>query len=320
MGGGGSYGYLRAEQGRRRSHPTPAAVPYDEAADSRMVYLLWALAVVGVALVVTIAMAVARKQRNQREAAEATRRRFNIPASDERIPLAPESEAAVPAAPIETAGGFIPQPPQSPRPLVIDEPAVAPSGRLVNTPDGEMMLTTPPFALRDTIFRPSVGRFVNSLSRRLPDWVIVCPRVRLDTLVVPTKPKLEGGEDAADWREWRKRVRVRSLDLVLCDRRSWRPLVAVLFDARGDVNARTIAGGHDRMIDEVLSHVGLPLLHLTGNITADWPLIQPYVEESILRHLSDEELLDASNRARPIDGDGAVTLLRMDQEKGWVLE
>jgi hypothetical protein len=165
-----------------------------------------------------------------------------------------------------------------------------------------------------------VGRFVNGLSRRLPAWVIVCPRVRLDTLIVPTKPKIAGEGDAADWRDWRRRVRVRALDLVLCDRRTWRPLVAVLFDLRKIVDARAIAGGQDRMIDEVLNHVGLPLLHLTGDIVADWPLIQPYVEESILHHLTDEELLDASNRARPIDGDGAVTLLRMDQEKGWVLE
>jgi hypothetical protein len=94
----------------------------------------------------------------------------------------------------------------------------------------------------------------------------------------------------------------------------------VLFDVKREIDARAVGGGRDRMTDEVLNHVGLPLLHLTGDIVADWPMIQPYVEESILRHITDEELLDGSNRASPVAGDGAVTLLRMDQEKGWVLE
>jgi hypothetical protein len=282
-----------------------------------MMYLLWSLGILCVIVVSAVAMVVVRKQKADREATEATRRRFTIPATGERIPLAPErAEEGAPAG-VEELPGFMPEPPA---PLVTETPAPPAAGRLVNTPDGEMILTTPPFELREAIFRPSVGRFINGLSRRIPAWVIVCPRVRLDTLVIPTKPKIAGQNDAADWREWRKRVRLRSLDLVLCDRRTWRPLVAVLFDVRRDVNARAIAGGVDRMTDEVLNHVGLPLLHLAGDITKDWPLIQPYVEESILRHISDEELLDASNRERPIDGDGAVTLLRMDQEKGWILE
>ncbi|HVU62890.1 MAG TPA: DUF2726 domain-containing protein [Phycisphaerales bacterium] len=284
-----------------------------------MVYLLWALALLAVAMLIAVAMAVVRKQRIEREASEERRRRFSIPATGERIPLAPEKPAQPPVAIAEINPPLMPERVEPPGPAGAAAGA-PPMGRLVNTPDGEMILTTPPFKLREAIFRPAVGRFVNGLSRRLPAWVIVCPRVRLDTLIVPTKPKIAGEGDAADWRDWRRRVRVRALDLVLCDRRTWRPLVAVLFDLRKNVDARAIAGGQDRMIDEVLNHVGLPLLHLTGDIVADWPLIQPYVEESILHHLTDEELLDASNRAKPIDGDGAVTLLRMDQEKGWVLE
>ena len=42
--------------------------------------------------------------------------------------------------------------------------------------------------------------------------------------------------------------------------------------------------------------------------------------ESILRHISDDEILEATHRAQPLPADAAVTLLRMDQEKGWVLE
>jgi hypothetical protein len=236
--------------------------------------------------------------------------------------MAPEQHAAGAVKPIEE----IAAPAKKDRaarsesvPVVSEdaEPGAPVAGRMVQTPDGEMILTTPPFALRNAIFGRSVGRFVNALYRRVPAWVIVCPRVRLDTLVVPTPPD---ARDPADWREWRKRVRMRSLDIVLCDRRTWKPLVAVLFDSR-PTNARAMGGGKDRMTDEVLSHVGLPLLHLTGDIVADWPLIQPYVEDSILRHVSEEELLEATmERASPVDADSAATLLRLDAEKGWVLE
>ena len=198
-------------------------------------------------------------------------------------------------------------------------PPVLPSfsGRMVSTPDGEMILTTPPFALRNAIFSNRSGRFVNMLARRAPAWVMVCPRVRLDALLTPTKPD---GRDPADWREWRKRVRVRSVDLVLCDRRTWRPLVAILFDKTRNIDARKVAGGQDRMIDEVLGAAGLPLLRLSGEFERDWPLVKPYVEESILPHMTDEQVLDASMRTERVSGEGAVTLLRMDQEKGWVLE
>jgi hypothetical protein len=180
-----------------------------------------------------------------------------------------------------------------------------------------MILTTPPFALRESLFGNKVGRFINALNRRIPAWVIVCPRVRLDSLVTPTPPD---GRDPSDWREWRKRVRMRSIDIVLCDRRTWRPLVAVMFDNR-PTSARTIGGGRDRMTDEILTHIGLPILHLTGDIVADFPLIQPYVEESILRHVSEEELMDATmTRESPVDANSAATLLRLDSEKGWLLE
>ncbi len=273
--------------------------------------MLWGLLIL-VLLVAAIAVGVALRGKSaQKKAVEDRRRRFAIQDTGERVPMAPEREL-VAAIPVSDEGSL---PIPSPRVIASAPPAV--QGRIVHTPDGEMMLTTPPFVLREALFTSKTGRFVNLLSRRVPAWVMICPRVRLDSLLTPTKPD---GRDPADWRDWRRRVRVRSVDLVLCDRRAWKPLVAVLLVPKAGVDARRVAGGNDQMIDEVLTAAGLPLLRLTGDFEKDWPLIKPYVEESILPHMTDEQVLEASMQTERISGDAAVELLRLDQEKGWMLE
>ncbi|HMN39917.1 MAG TPA: DUF2726 domain-containing protein [Phycisphaerales bacterium] len=286
-----------------------------------MIYALWGLTAVCAILAVAAGAWLLRARGQQRRAVEERRKRYALKETSERIPIATERAAPVLAPPIEEIAPPVRVPASGPPTFPEREgepPRHTPvTGRMVNTPDGEMILTTPPFTLRESIFGHSVGRFVNALYRRVPAWVILCPRVRMDTLVVPTPPD---GRDPHDWRDWRKRVRLRSLDLVLCDRRTWRPLVAVMFDNR-PTNARALGGGRDRMTDEVLAQVGLPLLHLTGDFAADWPMIQPYVEQSILRHVSDEEAMEATMlRESPVDADSAATLLRLDSEKGWLLE
>lgn len=268
-----------------------------------------------------------RRSGNAAKAARAAeaRRRYAVQDTGERVPLAIDRRtpaAAAPVAEIAPVSNPLRRPGAAPDPdapplsdAPVGEGAV--TGRLVNTPDGEMILTTPPFALREAIFTGRSGRFVNLLMRRVPAWVVVCPKVRLDTLVTPTRPD---GRDPADWREWRRRVRLRSVDLLLCDRRTWRPVLAILFDARAVPDARRIAGGQDRMADEVLHAVGLPLLRLTGDFERDWPVIKPHVDDLILPHVDDERVLDAGFAPARIDEGGAVNLLRMDDSRGGLLE
>ncbi len=275
--------------------------------------MLWGLLILGVLIAATAAALALRGKSDDQKAAADRRRRFAIKDTDERLPMAPDRVPVVPA----TIIGDVLQPPSLPVPT---PRAGGVQGRIVHTPDGEMILTTPPFALREMLFTSRAGRFVNMLSRRVPAWVMICPRVRLDSLLTPTKPD---GRDPADWREWRRRVRVRSVDLVLCDRRTWKPLVAVLLVQQQTVQSRKVAGGQDRMIDEVLAAAGLPLLRLSGDFEKDWPLLRPYVEESILPHISDEQALEhtmLAERTERVSGDGAVELLRMDQDEGWVLK
>lgn len=282
------------------------------------------IALVILALCSAIAMAVVgvvmwrRQATEKRRSQDERRKRFSIPETTERVPLAPEKAPESAPAPIED----LPLP-DSRRSVHTPAPRSKVTGRIVNTPDGEMILTTPPFVLREAIFSQKIGRFVNGISRRSPAWIVVCPKVRLDTLITPTSPD---GRDPADWREWRRRVRMRSVDLVIVDRRTWKPLLAVAF-VHADIDARKIAGGAaganptgaDRIIDEVLHHVGLPFLRLSGDFEQDWPVIKPYIEDTILPAISDDHAALA-DRPAPVDGDSAVTLLRMDGQKGWLLE
>lgn len=133
---------------------------------------------------------------------------------------------------------------------------------------------------------------------------------------------------------------MRSIDILLCDRRDWKPLLAIMLERPAQLTRRGVAvggqslnagtgtqllggpgGGVDRMVEEVLGHVGLPLIRASGVLDEDWPLIDPYVSEAILRSQSDEDVIRATDvlADRP-DPDAAVTLLRMDAENGWLLE
>jgi hypothetical protein len=281
------------------------------------------------AIVVAVVVALGTSGPGARARRE-RRQRYKLEETGERIGLAEEGEsaavAAVPAvgeiAPVSVAFA-----PAAPAVVPIAESqdarlAKRPLGRMVMTPDGESILTTPPFELREAIFTKRAGRYVASMYRRLPPWVVVCPKVRLDSLLTPTRPD---GRDAEDWRTWRHRVRMRAIDFVLCDRRTWKPLLAVIIEGAPGASteagttgeAMKFGGGKDRIIDEVLGSVGLPLVRGTGRFADDWAMIRPYVENAILPAPSEEQVSDEARRARP---NGAVSLLRMDDAKGWLLE
>ncbi|MBC7772018.1 MAG: DUF2726 domain-containing protein [Pyrinomonadaceae bacterium] len=278
---------------------------------------------------------------------ESRRKRFEIEDSTERVPLVTdEAQRAKRRENLEDTATFLgasqtaPVPHQrtgfdsgDPRGGLEPDPDVSnllgdtagektgSLGRLVNTPDGETILTNPPFRLRGAVFSKRHGKYTVSMMRRLPPWLVLMPRVRLDTLVTPTSPD---GRDPDDWRTWRRRVRMRSVDLILCDRRTWTPILAILFDRPADnVKASVIGGGRDNIVDEVLIAIGLPFVRATGNLKEDWHVIRPYVEQAMLPSVGDLDVDESNND--PLGGTGwdasaAVTLLKIDDEKGWLLE
>ncbi len=215
--------------------------------------------------------------------------------------------------------------------LGVPEGGPFPGARFVNTPDGEAMITAPPFRARPALFSRRHAAYAHLLLDRLPPWVVLCPKARMDAIVAPTPPD---GRDPDDWRTWRRRVRWRAVDLLLCDRRTWRPLLAVIFDAparsgkRGtgsphDSRAGQVAGGRDRIVDEVLHAVGVPLVRATGDFARDWPAIEPYVSEAILRSGVVDEAFDRElaelERLRRL-GDSAVDLMAIEGDEGFLLK
>jgi hypothetical protein len=283
--------------------------------------ILGLMAVVSVIIVI-----VTRRDESIREK---QRERFELRDTGERVPLVDSTAPPPPAPkPIGEIATFISS--DAPETTTVGETredkaltAITegenlepPSGRFVKTPDGESLLTSPPFRRRESIFSKRHGRYALWLTRRLPPWLVVCPKVRLDTLVLPTSPD---GRDPDDWREWRRRVRMRAIDLVLIDRRTWEPLLAIMLERDHPTPATTIAGGKDRIIDEVLAAVDLPLIRGTGSFKDDWPAIRPYVEQAMLPTTEDADREPVMGGAT-WDASAVVKLLSFDDERGGLLE
>ena len=147
-----------------------------------------------------------------------------------------------------------------------------PPSRRVMTPNGPMELTSPPFRLRASVLSSRERWYARSISVKLPSGFVVCPKVRLESLLDPLPPDDRSVED---WREWRQRVRLRAVDFVICRMPDWEPVVAVLIDAP-ERSASTVQT--DRLIDETLAQVGLPFIRCSGSPRTDWPMIAPYVK------------------------------------------
>lgn len=301
-------------------------------------FVYWIFGILVLAIMAAIVVAVVVRPEKRRAADR--RRRYTLEANGtQRIPLAPERERASSNGelaaessdrPAFAGNRLIDHVRESGEPIGAEAEDPVVTARLVQTPDGEELLTAPPFALRPHLLGRRLGRYCNGLARRLPVWLVACPRVRLDALVTPTPPD---GRDPDDWARWRSRVRVRAVDLVIADRRTWHPVLVIMLEpapgakfsrsgtAGGTSSALVLARGQDRMIDEVLAHVGLPLVRGSGELAADWPVIEPYINETILKTVSEEDLLAADHAASPRpDPEAAVKLLKMDADGGWLLD
>jgi hypothetical protein len=287
------------------------------------------LVVLILALMVAASIVIIVVSRGEDVRRQKQRKRFELEDSGERVPLAPE-RAARPVAPIQEIASFVGTATDSGatkaaaetreeralESIAAEEDHPVPQARFVTAIDGETLLTRPPFKRRDSIFSKRHGRYALGLIRRLPPWLAVCPKVRLDTLVAPTSPD---GRDPEDWREWRRRVRMRSVDLVLVDHRTWEPILAIMLEREHPTSAVTVGGGKDRMIDEVLATIGLPLVRGTGSLREDWAAIRPYVENAMLPTEEDGDR-DPLLGGAAWDASAAVKLLRMDDERGGLLE
>lgn len=263
-----------------------------------MIPLVWTLA--GIAVVAAFWSIIAALRASKRR----SRRDNTLASAEGRIPLRDEV-APVGAAPDPTVG---PRPdnvlsdslhgqPIEPwtvdqmRTLLTDEESKGTDWpRRVMTPNGPMDLTPPPFKLRGSIMSWRERAYARAITARMPSGYVLCPQLRLDTLLVPVKP---GDRAADDWRTWRQRVRVRAIDFVVCRLPDWAPILAIEVDL-GGTNATKDT--KDKMTVETLAEVGLPLVRCSGSPEKDWPMIEPYVPE-----FDEDEAFPMNDHDRPAE-------------------
>ncbi len=265
---------------------------------------------VAILLLISLATGVILVLRDRREA-EARRKardeRYKLEDTGKTIPLAPARSADESHPLQEIAAYLTPDPSRADEPIgpvASEHVEEAEEAREVLTEDGPMRLTEPPFEAREGLVLGRRARFASALARRVPPWILLCPRVRLDALVRPTSPI---GHDPVDWSRWRRRARVRAADFVLVDRRTWKPVLVL--QVRKPTDARLRAGGRDRMIGEILEAAGIPYVEVACSMSEDWPRIRDHLNGAVLE----------PPRAPQSgwDSSAAANLLRLDDEE-WV--
>ncbi len=244
-------------------------------------WVLWALA--GVTTVAAVWSIVAAARASRRANAEREKAREAILSGGGRLAMRGEQPREV-FKPIEelTDSGAYMSPGSAPPPSrwsgeeidwLLARPEERVESRTVVTPDGPMALTRPPFKLRKSIMSFRERGYARAIAVRMPSGFVMCPQVRLDALLTPTSPK---GRPIDDWRNWRRRVRLRAVDFVICRMHDWSPVVALEVEARErSASAQT----RDKMIDEALHEVGLALIRCSGEPEHDWAMIEPYLTE-----------------------------------------
>ncbi len=245
-----------------------------------MIALVWTLAAVAVLAALWSIVAALRASKRRGKAVSSWDTEGRIPLRDEVLPVGAAPDPTVGPRPASSLSDSLHgQPvekwtPEQMRTL-LDEGAAAKSDwpRRVMTPNGPMDLTPPPFKLRGSIMSWRERAYARAITARMPSGYVLCPQLRLDTLLVPVKP---GERPADDWRTWRQRVRVRAIDFVVCRLPDWAPVLAIEVDL-GDANATKDT--KDKMTVETLAEVGLPLVRCSGSPEKDWPMIEPYVPE-----------------------------------------
>ncbi len=264
-----------------------------------MIALVWTLAAVAViaALWSIVAALRASKRRSRRDTSLATAE-GRIPLRDELPPVGAAPDPTVGPRPASILSDSLHGQPVEPwtvdqmRTLLTEEDAKgADWPRRVMTPNGPMDLTPPPFKLRGSIMSWRERAYARAITARMPSGYVLCPQLRLDTLLVPVKP----GERAADdWRTWRQRVRVRAIDFVVCRLPDWAPVLAIEVDLADKTTATSDT--KDKMTVETLAEVGLPLVRCSGSPEKDWPMIEPYVPE-----FDEDEAFPMNDHDRPAE-------------------
>lgn len=116
------------------------------------------------------------------------------------------------------------------------------------------------YGRKDTLMTPAEVSFYHRLESVVANRYYIFPQVHLSALLInQTKGKY--------WKAAFQRINRTSVDYVLCDKQSMRPVYAIELDDSTHDTAKRRA--RDSGVDEMLSEIGLPVLHFrnVGSIT-----------------------------------------------------
>jgi hypothetical protein len=114
------------------------------------------------------------------------------------------------------------------------------------------------YSLRDPLLPPVEIQFYQVLHAVVGKRVVVCPKMRLaDLFKVKANASKENVNEA-----FQKRIEGRSVDFVLCERYTLRPLLAIeLYDHS---QAKATRKRRDAWVDKLFKAAKLPILHLVA--------------------------------------------------------
>lgn len=159
-------------------------------------------------------------------------------------------------------------PPPRPSP---DTLSTRPPHAPVAAPDAHAAAAPLPYRVRADFLSAAEAAFIQVLQHAVGARFWLCPKVNLnDLLFVPRGP---------DEVAWRNRIAQKHVDVVLCDRHTLRPLLAIELDDRSHERPDRVA--RDVFVNEVFAVAQLPLLRVPVQRTYYVPQLVALIEQSL---------------------------------------
>lgn len=159
----------------------------------------------------------------------------------------------------------------APVPPPTDPMAHGPLPVPVAAPDAPTVAAPLPYRVRADFLSAAEAAFIQVLQHAVGERFWLCPKVNLnDLFFVPRGP---------DEVAWRNRIAKKHVDVVLCDRHTLHPLVAIELDDRSHARPDRIA--RDVFVNEVFAVAQLPLLRVPVQRTYNVAQLVAQIEHAL---------------------------------------
>lgn len=149
-----------------------------------------------------------------------------------------------------------------------------------STPESEV-----PFRRRPRLLSQVESEFFDTLEKVIGDVAVICPKTRV-TEVLYVRDGAKHIDDAV-------RIDRKTIDFLICDRKSFEPRLAIQVDWWDEDQQRYRS--RDQFVDRALVTAQLPVLHIRSNQVPS----PRKIREKIMPLLGDRQPVPADGRGRP---------------------